>query len=381
MKKKLGFKIFFILFLWISLYGFHKMSEVNYKKHLEIKEIFVSHPELLPTKETAKYTAMWFKNFRADLYWLQAIQYIWWNAISSEYKKYLFAILDLITELNPYFEHPYIIWQLLLPSYNERYENLDKKWQEKHINEWIELWLKWIKNFCDEKKVELIMKEDNLQKVWTEEKYKDPCKSYQIPFNLAFIYFYYKKDPLTSSQYYKLTSANSDSLEWAKIMSVIMSWKWWDREKSFYMFLNMASTSSTDNDKQCLAFATDLQKFWLSWKLVLNANTVSEIEKQRNKIFPKFDGKKETEILADTKCVNYLNKAIRELNMKYVEDANEVYKKKFWFDALSAKELFDKWFIKFLPTDFQQYGDYGIIYKLDRETWRFDYKMGRYGEE
>lgn len=379
MKKKLGLKMFFILFLWISVYGFYKMSEINYKKHLEIKETFVSHPELLPTKDTAKYTAMWFKNFRADLYWLQAIQYIWWNAINSEYKKYLFAMLDLITELNPYFEHPYIIGQLLLPSHNERYEDLDKKWQEKHINEWIELGLKWIKNFCDEKKVELIMKEDNLQKVWTEEKYKDPCKSYQIPFNLAFIYFFYKKDPLKASDYYKLTSANRDSLEWAKIMSVIMRWKWWDREKSFFMFLNMA-TSIWDKDVNCKGFSNELQKLSLTNNLVINEKTISEIEKQRNKIFPKFDWKKETEILADTKCINYLNKAIRELNMKYIEDANEVYKKKFWYDATDAKELFDKKFIKFLPTDFQQYESYGIIYKLDKETWRFDYKMGKYWE-
>ena len=32
-----------------------------------------------------------------------------WHALSSEYKKYLYAMLDIITELNPNFEHPYII--------------------------------------------------------------------------------------------------------------------------------------------------------------------------------------------------------------------------------------------------------------------------------
>jgi hypothetical protein len=36
-------------------------------------------------------------------------------------------MLDLITELNPYFEHPYTIGQLLLPSYNPRYENITEK--------------------------------------------------------------------------------------------------------------------------------------------------------------------------------------------------------------------------------------------------------------
>jgi hypothetical protein len=44
-------------------------------------------------------------------------------------------MIDLITELNPYFEHPYSIGQLLLPSYNERYEDLDKNEQERNIDE------------------------------------------------------------------------------------------------------------------------------------------------------------------------------------------------------------------------------------------------------
>jgi hypothetical protein len=38
-------------------------------------------------------------------------------------------MIDIITELNPYFEHPYIIGQLLLPEYNERYENKTKEEQ------------------------------------------------------------------------------------------------------------------------------------------------------------------------------------------------------------------------------------------------------------
>jgi hypothetical protein len=39
-------------------------------------------------------------------------------------------MLEIITELNPYFEKPYLIGQLLLPNYNERYENLDKQTQK-----------------------------------------------------------------------------------------------------------------------------------------------------------------------------------------------------------------------------------------------------------
>ncbi|USN58074.1 MAG: hypothetical protein H6767_07130 [Candidatus Peribacteria bacterium] len=44
-------------------------------------------------------------------------------------------MLDLVTELNPFFEHPYIIGELLLPSYNERYESLPDEEQQKNIHE------------------------------------------------------------------------------------------------------------------------------------------------------------------------------------------------------------------------------------------------------
>jgi hypothetical protein len=44
-------------------------------------------------------------------------------------------MLDLITELNPFFEKPYIIGQLLLPSYNERYENLSNEKQIENIKQ------------------------------------------------------------------------------------------------------------------------------------------------------------------------------------------------------------------------------------------------------
>jgi len=56
----------------------------------------------------------------------------------------------------------------------------------------------------------LIKNESDLQKIWTEEKYKDPCTEYNIPNYLAYIYFYYKHDPKTAAEYYKVASAIED---------------------------------------------------------------------------------------------------------------------------------------------------------------------------
>jgi len=69
-------------------------------------------------------------------------------------------------------------------------------------------------------KIDRIKNENDLKKIRNETsdedgnyQYKNPCKSYSIPYFLAYIYFYYKKDPLSAAMYYKIASANEDSIE------------------------------------------------------------------------------------------------------------------------------------------------------------------------
>jgi hypothetical protein len=51
---------------------------------------------------------------------------------------------------------------------------------------------------------------------------------------------------------------------------------------------------------------------------------MKSIEKLRNQYF-KFDPKNEQKILLDESCENYINKAVRELNLYYVELGNKKY--------------------------------------------------------
>lgn len=376
---KLLFTIFVFVFLLPAFIVLSlKMWTINYAKHREIKANLVSHPDLLPTKEMAKITSFWFSNARADLYWLEAIQYIGSNVISAEYKKYLYPLIDIITDLNPYFEHPYLIGQLLLPEYNERYENRTKE----EIKQWVanaeNLSLKWINNFCDKSKIEAIKWEYNLSKLWSEEKYKDPCKSYMIPYYLAYIYYFYAKDPIKAAEYYKITSANTDSLEWAKILAAIMQWKWWDREKAIIMFLNMAKT--VENNELCQAYSNNLEQILFpafNWNYKLTGKFIQEVDKQRKLIEKELSKWTDAEKTAvdDTKCVNYMNKSVREINLYYIEQANKKYFKDKWVNAKNAKILFDEWYIDYLPQDYQINKDNVIIYKFDEDTWNFDYEL------
>lgn len=378
MKQLKAFKKFFyiLILIWV-FFLFYKINDLNYQKEQEIQTNYINHPEDLQNSELAKLTSFWFKNLRADIYRLRTIQYIWWYVIKAEYKKYLYQIISLINDLNPYFEHPYIIWQLLLPDYNDRYENLTTEEQTKYIDEAILIWLKWVKNFCDENKINLIKNENNLEDLWTNSKYENPCKSYKIPFYLAYIYYYYKNDPTNAALYYKISSANKDSVDWAKILAAIMMWKWWDREKSIFMFLTLAdgvANEKNENDQTCLKVVNYIKNI----KDISSSTTIKDVWNLLVEAFWKFSEKRENDFVNSDTCENYVNKAVREINLLYLDNANKKYFKNTWFNSKNAKELFDKWYIDYIPTDFQQYTDYWIVYKFNPKTGYYDYEMWDY---
>lgn len=366
-----------ILMIW----WFLVQNDSNYLKLKELQLNTVNHPEYLPTKDFSKLSSFWFESIKADLLWLDAIQYIGWNAISSAYKKYLFVMIDLITDLSPYFENPYAIWMLLLPDYNPRYEDISDDKNLEYVKQAYTIWLKWIKNFCDKSKIELIKKENNLQKLWSEEKYRDPCSSYKIPYLLAYVYYFHLNDPAIASDYYKIASVNTDSVSWAKVLAAIMRWKWWDREKAFLMFLSIWKSFDSGEDLFCSKYAEVLEGVWFQIfrENKLDSTAIKYVNDSRQDIFGKFDGNKEHDIKTDSECPHYINKSIRELNLHYIESANESFKKdNLWVSAIDAKVLYDENYIDYLPIDFQQYDDYGIIYEYNKETGNFDYNMGNY---
>ncbi len=376
------YKIILTIVLILIISWFVYINNKNYIKHLEIRDNYVNHPEWLMNKHLAKPTSFWFANLKADLLWLQTVQYIWWNAISSEYKKYLYAITDIITELNPFFEHPYIIAQLLLPGENQIYESLTRQDKNKNTDDAIKIWLKWIDNFCDKSIIDNILNEDDLNKITDfnnpDNIYKNPCKSYKIPYYLAFLYHHHKKDPATASDYYKITSANENAVKWAKWLSAIMAWKWWNREKSIFMFLNIAE-SLDQNNSSCSLLSQQITKiskgvFW-SKELSLDENLIKALQEARIANFWEFSKYDENQ-LSDTECISFLNKANRELNLAFLDQANEKYKlENNSNNSTDWQELLDKWYINFLPTDFQQYEDHWIKYTFNEELWVFDYNM------
>lgn len=359
--------------------GFFVNNSQNYAVAKDIQRNFVNHPENLPTPEVAKLWSFWFANMAADIYWLQTIQYIWSNVVESEYKKYLYQMIELITELNPYFESPYVIGQLLLPSNENNYDDYSGKNITEDMLEAKALWLKGIKNFCDSKKISAIFKQENLWEIISNPQYKNPCESYKIPYYLAFTHYFYLKEPKKSAAYYKVVAAQNDAPEGAKILAAIMQWRSGEREKSLFMFLSLAQSLASENEA-CGVLTKNLEQvyYWLSeWILVLNGELIKNIQTVRDEVLPKLTDENEDEILDDTQCSNYLTKAIRELNLLYLQKADNAYilANPNVVSAMNPETLFSEWYIDFIPTDYQQYEDTGIIYRFDDEIGGFDFRM------
>jgi hypothetical protein len=123
----------------------------------------------------------------------------------------------------------------------------------------------------------------------------------------------------------------------------------------------------------------ELSNLW-TWifttkEITLNSTIIENTEKLRSEAFGNIE---EDPLLRDTKCSNYINKAVRELNLEYIDQADAKYQQDNWTHSWTAKDLYDLWYIDYLPIDFQQYEYYGIIYIFNEDVWNYDYKMGRY---
>lgn len=369
------------ILLCLIFWAFYTINHKNYLLQKTIDTVVVEHPENLPKSEIAKLRSFGFMNISANMYWLNAIQYIWNNVVEEGYKKYLGAMMNLITDLNPYFESPYVIGQLLLPwdKYNRDPDNIE--WESLNLKKAESLWLKWIDNFCNREKVQAIIAEDDLWKIISLEKYKNPCQSYKIPYYLSFIYYFHMNDSIRAANYYKVVSAQEDAPNGAKVLAAIMQGKWWQREKSLYMFLSLAESTGSEGEA-CKFMSNELQVVYGEIKnkiRPLNAELVKSIENLGKQILPELTQENENDILDDTRCTNYLAKAIREINLMYIENADAQYiaDNPTETSAQTPQKLFEEWYIDFIPTDYQQYTDewYGIVYKYSDETKRFDYEM------
>jgi hypothetical protein len=292
-------------------------------------------------------------------------------------------MLDLVTDLDPYFDYPYEIGLLLLPDYNPRYENLSPEERAKNIEETVTLGKKGIASSCDVEKIEKIRKEEDLASVWTSSEYANPCRNAMIPYYLAYVEQWNRKNAIAASEYYKIASANADAPKAARIMSAIMQGKGGERQKSILMFLSIAeSISGGEKQNDCKDFALQMRGILVdgfSKNAAIPTEFLKTVEDLRAKIVKQLGEEKLEVGNMDSFCSTYLNKAVRELNLQYVTENDAAFVAKTGKKASDAKELFDWGGLPYLPRDFQKFEDDNseVIY-VRGESGEWDYSTGRY---
>jgi len=294
-------------------------------------------------------------------------------------------MLNFITDLNPYFTFPYQIGELLLPSYNERYESLNNTEIQENTEQAIKIGLKGIEKNCDKNKVEKAKNEYDLKKLWTDESYKDACRDPMIPYYLAYTYYWNLHDGQKSSEYYRIASTNSDAPTGARTMAAIMQGKSGDREKSIIMLLSLAESIEGDKNSLCKQLSKELGTSLLdafNAKATLTGEGLKMIESYRKDMIQKLNEDSGANNMSapniDNLCSTYLNKAVREMNLSYLEQADVRYFQDMKEHALLPSILLARKYIDYNPIDFQQDPDnkQGIEYFYSTENKNWDYRMG-----
>ena len=163
-------------------------------------------------------------------------------------------------------------------------------------------------------------------------------------------------------------------IDWAlwgsKIMAATMSWKAWDNMKSFLMFLTLA-----DKNNSAWECSDLIGYLWMFYSKYENAWIFSSKELKMLDDYRKEINKDKEESVYWETCFWDLNKAVRQLNLEYLNNASKKYIQDNNKPINSIDDLFDNNYIDYRPVDYQQYDTYWIKYYYNDETKTIDYKM------
>lgn len=305
MKKITLFILFILSISWIYFYHKIVLNNDEFQKEYWLKinvkndyrhyfyyqnydPLYVFKKELLD-----KYSKYSFENKKsnllypnqeliADINYIQNIQYAA-SYINPYQAKYLYANFNYITNLSPYWEDIYKLWNLLLPA-NRINKNLNFIEKLANWKKTVKFWEKWIFFTCNKNKIDNILKlkdKDYIKlaysKTWAFYKQNsNPCKSVDLPEWVWFNYFYYLKDLKNWIKYYKVAWFQKEALPWVIWMVSVINWLLWEHEKSMYMLIQKAIWI---NDK--------LKQKWISSKLAKTLkwtleNTIKRAEEELN---------------------------------------------------------------------------------------------------
>lgn len=264
---------------------------------------------------------------------------------------------------------------LLLPDVNERYETMGEDERKRHIAEAIQLGKKGIEKNCSQEKIAAISGQFNLKELNGRTDLREPCTDPMIPYYLGYVSYWNNHDPESAALWYRVAGMHENAPKGAVMMSAIMQGKTGNREKAIVMFLSLAENFATEKDGGvCLEVTGQLKQLLIpafDQGVKLTPEFLRRVEEARIEAKRALGEKQEeierTDISAY--CSSYLDKSVREMNLQYIQDADERFFEQEKRHASDAKELLNRGYISYLPRDYQKGSDgYEVVYVYDSKT-------------
>jgi len=240
------------------------------------------------------------------------------NGNQRWFEEDLYVYLDMLSDLQPYWEYPYVLGESLLPR--QRADavfvwswDLDISWENA-----IAYGEKWVGFLCDDGWLDWWnMSEKEFMKLWIEkwDKWLSwGCQSASLPHNLAFVYYHYLWDAINAVRYYRLEALSTGFSNASLMMSAIVMWNVWEHQKSAMMWF---------------------EKFEMEMSLWNEEKLVQK----------------------------YLNKALFEMSLSWIEDAVELAWERCEHDLECLRE--DGWLSKAIISQDDKCKDLGNKSMLD----------------
>ncbi len=221
------------------------------------------------------------QEFVIDLQWMQHIQYVW-KTLSREHVLFFVEVLDTITNISPLWTAPYVFAQVLWPI--QRLSTVDEAIKTSSRVQTIQLWEKWIKYICDDKKIATILGLDDetfareAVKIYKNRTVVDPCTNWDLPYHLAFTYFHYIQNAQKAADMYRVAAFDHDPAPVASQMPAIVLWQWGYYLKSAQLWFDKflaAQKSGTQTQKEQDIF---LKKAIMSYSLDIIQTTADAVD-------------------------------------------------------------------------------------------------------
>ena len=169
-----------------------------------------------------------------------------------------------------------------------------------------------------------------------------------IPYYLAYVEYYNRKNADKASDYYRIAAANKDAPTGARMMSAIMKGKSGGREKSILMFLSIAESIEADkaSAEACRTVSREMRDFLMK---AFESGSQGEISSDFIRLAEAYrvdavkglgEDAQKTDGM-DALCSTYLGKAMRELNLEFIARKDATFVKNGGKQVIDAKELFD----------------------------------------